>query len=89
MIVDEELKRALEIKSILTDPRFAAYTEKVTVMYEYAQSRVDKLTSTFLEPDKLQELNFAIAQRNALGSLLLAKEELADENSPVDDQGVN
>ncbi len=85
MDINSELKELLEIKAILSDPKFTAYIDKVKSMYEFTQAKVDSMTSTYIPADKLADLNFAVAQRNALGTLLLAKDEMEDQISPVDD----
>ena len=77
--LDKELQKLLGIKKLLENPLFSQYLEKVQELYNCEQAQISEITKDCVKETDLEELNFHIAQRNALGSLLLMKEELEEE----------
>ena len=89
----KELRRLVEVNKLVKYPGYKEFLEKISDSYTYVQGKIDSLTKTMVSSENLEKLNYHIAERNALGSLLIADEELKEEleealensSSPSDD----
>ena len=78
---DEEWQFKLKINSLFDSPGWAIYEERIKELITCEDSRIMLLTVECVKPEKLSELNFHIAKRNAYSEMLLTKEALLDEAS--------
>lgn len=75
----EELKKIKSYKNLLSNKDFKEFSIEVKNFYIYEQNMVQQLTKTFLNSKNLDELNFHIAQRNALGQIMIVEQTIKDE----------
>jgi len=88
----KELQASKVMSRLLANPDFKAFIKEVANIYNYENSMINQLTKDNLKESDVSELNYHIAQRNALGSLIISKqileetvrESLSEVESPVD-----
>lgn len=82
----ENLQESMVLKRLLKNPDFRMFMKEVSNFYVYEDEIVKKYISGFISGDKLKELNYHIAQRNALGSVLIAQEALEEDLAGLIDE---
>ena len=74
-----KIQESATIKRLLKNPDFKVFMKEVANFYVHEDSIVKSFTSEFVSGDKLDKLNYHIAQRNALGAVLIAEGALKED----------
>lgn len=82
----DKLQDSVSLKRLLMNPDFEKFTKEVANFYVHEDTIVKGYTKQFISKEKLDELNYHVAQRNALGSILIAKEALQEDLEGVLDE---
>ena len=84
MEIDKELDHIIKTKKLLDYAGFHDYLAKVRAIYDHKEYVIKQYMDRGVKPEDLTTLNFNIAERNVLGSLLLVAEEMAESVTPPD-----
>lgn len=84
--IDKRLQNSLVIKRLLKNPDFKVFTTEIQELFKEQQSDIKNLVENIVKPKDLDKLNSHIAQRNALGAILLTKDTLEEELESILDE---
>lgn len=82
----DKLQDSVSLKRLLTNPDFKKFMQEVTNFYVHEDAIVKNYTKQFISKEKLDELNYHLAQRNALGSMLISRQALQEDLEGVLDE---
>lgn len=79
----DKIEDSLVLKRLLKNPDFRMFMKEVSNFYVHEDSIVKNYIAGYISEDKLKELNYHIAQKNALASVLIAQEALEEDLADV------